>query len=240
MVRPVLTSWLVKAGYVPSERPDDFSALDTLIFEDKYHDPSGQEYLISYGIIDSGGHRTGEVYDWCKRTGIFASKGARGRKAQPVTWNNQEFFPHNKRPIPGGLKLYTLDTHFHKDLLAGKLEIDATDPGAWVLHSGYNEIQRELMRKSPEVALENGLATYVKHFTAEYRDEKGLWQCPKGKRNDLWDCAQMGISLARYLGFHKMVSEKRQQGEQLGQHQTDLLQSTSSISRPSWFNNRRR
>ncbi|MCK4620704.1 MAG: phage terminase large subunit family protein [Desulfuromonadales bacterium] len=233
---PAMTSWLVKAGYVPSDRFDDFSALDKLLFEDKYFDQSGIEYQIGYGIIDSGGHRTGEVYDWCKRTGIFASKGAKGRKAQPVTVSNQEFFPHNNRPIPGGLKLYNLDTHFHKDLLVGKLAIDITDPGAWVLHSGYSEIQRQLMEKSPDVPLKNGLDAYAKHFTVEYRDEKGLWQCPKNKRNDLFDCEQMAIALARYLGFHQMVSEKQQDRKQ---QQTNQPQSTGS-SRPGWFNNRGR
>jgi len=66
------------------------------------------------------------------------------------------------------------------------------------------------------------------------------WQCPKGKRNDLWDCAQMGIALTRYLGFHKMVSEKKQSSEKIAQPKNELSHLTGSAKRPGWFNTRRR
>ncbi|MFK5926429.1 MAG: phage terminase large subunit family protein [Desulfuromusa sp.] len=233
----LLKSWLVKAAYIPSARFDDFSGLDQLIFEDQYCDLSGKEYKVSYGIIDSGGHRTREVYEWSKRTGIFASKGAKGRKAHPVTISNQEFWPGTNKPIPGGLKLYNLDTHAHKDILADKLKIDITDAGAFVLHSGYSSHQLEMMEKYPEIPQKNGLETYAKHFVSEYVDDRGLWQCSGQKRNDLWDCEQMGIGLAYYLGFQNMISEKQQvQPQQLASQP----QSTGTGHRPGWFNSRGR
>jgi phage terminase large subunit GpA-like protein len=238
-----LKSWLVRAAYIPSARFDDFSGLDKLLFEDQYFDLSGKEYKISYGIIDSGGHRTREVYEWSKRTGIFASKGAKGRKAQPVTISNIQFWPGTNKPIPGGLKLYNLDTHAHKDILADKLKIDITDGGAFVLHSGYSKQQLEMMAKHPEIPQKNGLETYAKHFVAEYVDEKGLWQCSGQKRNDFWDCEAMGIALAYYLGFQNMVSANQpqtQKQQQDQQQQDGQTQSTGTGYRPSWFNNRGR
>lgn len=229
-----LKSWLVKAGYVPSSRPDDFTALDQLIFESSYRDGSGKEYRISYGIIDSQGHRTAEVYAWSKRTGVFASRGAQGRKAQPVTVSKQDFFPGTNKPIPGGLLLYHLDTHFHKDALANKLQIDPTDNGAWVLHSGFSSIQQLLMTKNPGIRMANGLEEYARQMCAEYRDDKGLWQCPDGRANHLFDCEQMAMALALYLGFQNKVREE--------QHDEPSPQAASGQAggRPSWFHNRRR
>ena len=229
-----LKSWLVKAGYVPSSHAADFEALDQLL-QAPYRDPAGRSYQIAYGIIDSQGHRTSEVYQWCKRSGVFAAKGAKGRKTQPVTVSRLDHFPGTNRPIPGGLNLYHVDTHFHKDLLKNKLDIDPSDPGAWVLHSGFSAIQHQLMSRSPQLQLPNGLTDYAKHMCAEYRDEKGLWQVLKSRANHLWDCEQQQIALALYLGFANMVREADkapipQQPPARG----------GQAGRPSWFHNRRR
>ena len=242
---PSLTSWLVKAGYIPSASAGDFSALDQLLFADEqcqtlrsYYDAAGREYKIGYGIIDSAGHRTAEVYAWCKRTGIFASKGAKGRKVHPVTVSQIETYPGVNKPIPGGLKLYHLDTHYHKDILANKLTIDPSDPGAWVLHSGYDAVQKELLRRDPDVPLANGLLPYAKQFCVEYRNEKYLWECPEGAANHLFDCAQMGVALAYYLGFDKMTRET--DAGQREQPAARQQQQTTAGGRPGWFQGRGR
>ena len=225
-----LSSWLVKAGYVPSLRSDDFSALDKIIFDDEYFDASGKKYEISYGIIDSAGHRTAEVYTWCKRTGIFAARGAQGRKVQPVTVSKLEHYPGSNRPIPGGLLLYTLDTHYHKDILSGKLQIDPTDPGAFVLHSGFSALQHALKKQHPDIPIKNGLTDYAAHMCAERRTEKHLWENPKRQPEHLWDCEQMGIALAYYLGFHECRKDAAAA--------PPPKQSTGTTTRPSWFNRR--
>lgn len=232
-----LTSWLVKAGYLPSSRPDDFSALDTLIFDSEYRDAIGRTYQIAYGIIDSAGHRTAEVYEWCKRSGFFAAKGASKRKTQPVTISRLEVYPGTNKPIPGGLNLYSLDTHFHKSMLVNKLEIDPTDPGAWVLHSGAHILQFGALAQDPALKLPHALEVYAKHFCAEYRDERGLWQCPDGAANHLFDCEQQQIAMANYLGFANMISEKEPAPpqKQPSEHKTHV----SDSSRPNWFHSRR-
>lgn len=227
-----LKSWLVKAGYVPSAHRADFSALDALI-EAIYRDPAGRSFQIAYGIIDSQGHRTAEVYQWCKKSGVFAARGAQGRKTRPVTVSKQEFFPGGNRPIPGGLNLYNLDTHFHKDVLANKLLIDPSDPGAWVLHSGYSAIQTMLMDKNPGIKLGNGLTDYAKQMCAEIRNPQGLWENPDNKPNHLWDCEQQQVALALYLGFPDMVRDTVQS------EPPTTAASGQSAGRPSWFHNRR-
>jgi phage terminase large subunit GpA-like protein len=191
-----LKSWLVKAGYVGSSRADDFTSIDA-VRTAVYLDANGTPHHIMAGIVDTGGHRTSEVYAWCKATGILAARGAISRKTQPVTVGHIERFPGTNKPIPGGLKLYSLDTHYHKDILANKLQIDITDPGAWVLHSGLTFDQLATGARDQAHNLEE----YARQMCVEYRDERNLWQCQNNKANHLWDCEQMALALAMYLGW---------------------------------------
>lgn len=194
-----LKSWLVKCGFVPSARADDFSAIDT-VRTAEYVGESGKVYRIQAGIVDTGGHRTAEVYDWCKRTGMMPAKGASNRKAQPVTVGNIERYPGTNKAIPGGLKLYHLDTHYHKDMLSNKLAIDPSDDGAWLLHSGLS-LDQLAMQKAHNLPQAHNLEQYARQMCAEYRDERNLWQCADNKANHYWDCEQMGLALVIYLGW---------------------------------------
>jgi phage terminase large subunit GpA-like protein len=227
-----LKSWQVKYGFVPSAHTADFSALDYLIDEERYFDNQDREYKIAYAMIDALGHRTAEVYAWCKGRGAFPAMGARTRKVRPVSISRTEVYPNGK-PIPGGLNRYSLDTHYHKDLLHNKLKVDATDPGAWVLHSGYDREQLNLMQRDPGVKLQNGNLPYAKQFCVEYRDDRGLWQCPEGKANHMWDVGQMSIAMAYFLKFNEMVREEDQPKEE---HQQK--HHLASGGKPAWFNNR--
>jgi phage terminase large subunit GpA-like protein len=195
-----LKSWLVRAGFVPSAGPRDFSALDGIRLGE-YPDAEGRVHRIGLVAIDTGGHRTSECYDWCRATGALATKGATNRKTRPVSVNRLDVYPDG-RTMLGGLNLYSLDTHYHKDALVGKLKIDPSDPGAWVLHSGYTATQLEAVARGEKLA--HNLDDYAKQFCVEYRDERGLWQCPPGKDNHLFDCAQMGLALVMFLGWQHL------------------------------------
>ena len=227
-----LTSWLVKAGYVPSATADDFSPLDYLLASE-YPDENGEPHRIMAGIIDTRGHRTSEVYDWCRRTGIIAAAGAPGRKTQPVTVSRIDRFPGTGRPIPGGLALYNIDTHHHKDRLANKLMIDPTDPGAFRLHSGHTFDQIQAFERDSSQQLSHNLGDYAKQMCAEYRDDRGLWQCPEKKANHFWDCESNGLALVTWLGWQHAVSEKEKAPAAPAKHQQ-----TPANNRPGWFNNR--
>lgn len=202
-----LKSALVKSGYVPSASAADFSSLDALLAAE-YPDTNGEPHRIMAGIIDSAGHRTSEVYAWCRSSGVVPARGAQGRKTQPVTVSRIDKFPGSNKPIPGGLNLYHVDTHFHKDQLANKLQIDQTDNGALVLHSGYSFDQLAALQRDPGSPQSHGLEDYARQMCVEYRDERNLWQCPAGKANHLWDCESNGLALVQYLGWQTAVSDK--------------------------------
>ena len=232
-----LKSWKVKSGFVPSATPDDFTSLDALLAAE-YPDENGEPHRIMAGVIDSAGHRTSEVYDWCRLTGVIPAKGASGRKTQPVSVTRLDRYPGSNKPIPGGLNLYILDTHFHKDLLANKLTIDPTDPGAFVLHSGYTLDQLAAIIRNPGTPQIHNLEEYARQMCAEGKDERGLWQCPDGKANHLWDCESNGLALAMYMGWQHAVSDKNPAPPA----RTPIApqHSANDSSRPNWFHSRRR
>jgi len=125
----------------------------------------------------------------------------------PVTVGKLDHFPGTNKPIPGGLRLYHIDTHYHKDELARKLDITPGDPGCFWLHSGYTAGQLAELQRQPSVPLPNGLTEYAKQMCVESRDEKGLWQNLEKKANHLFDCESNGLALVMYLGFAQRVCE---------------------------------
>lgn len=177
-------SWKIRSGYV--ETFDDLMAIASA----DYLDPDGRVYRCAAGIIDSGGgsgpvpqhSRTSEVYEFCRLNPLFRPvKGRRG--GDPWSSKRLDFYPSRdgkKRPIPGGLNLYTIDTTLYKNMLAGKLAINPDDPGAFHLDADTGD-------------------DYAKQMCVEYKDEKGHWECPRGKDNHYWDCEVYGIALADML-----------------------------------------
>ncbi len=194
-----MQSALVRCGFI-----EDFAGLDRLIYDSTWPDAAGNQHRIMAGIIDSAGHRTAEVYEWCRRPGsiVLASKGAQRRKSVPVTVGKIDHYPGTSKAIPGGLRLYHLDTHFHKDELARKLDIHPGDPGCFWLHSGHTAGQlADLARFPADEKPPHNLKEYARQMCSEHRDERGLWQHDGKKPNHLWDCESGGLALALYLGF---------------------------------------
>jgi len=170
-------SWQVRYGFVTS-----LVELAAVVFSTQYQDADGLYYPVHLLVIDSGGHRTREVYEFAKQHPgrVQVYKGASGRKANPQSWSVIDRYPGTKQLIPGGVKLLLADSHYYKDLLAGMLKISPDDPGAWRFLASVN-------------ADEVKGADYAAQMCAEYVDDHNLWQCPEGKANHQWDCAVMNV-----------------------------------------------
>ncbi len=164
-------TWLIESGEV-----DTFDALAHVIFDVQYQDAAGLYYPVHVLVIDSGGDKTSDVYDFCSMHPgrVQAYKGASGRKAKPYSLTTIDTYPGTNRLIPGGVQLAMCDTHHYKDQLASKLRIKPDDPGAWHLNS--------------ETTLQ-----FAREMCAEYVNEKRLWVCPKNKANHFWDCSVMEL-----------------------------------------------
>lgn len=177
---PDLTGHLVREAFAP-----DLAVVDSIVWNAAYLDPAGQAYPVRLALIDSQGHRTAEVYEWCRvRRLAHPLKGE--QRLSGKTWNVSvlDRIPGRdgkQYPIPGGLQLVRIDTNHYKTLLAGKLAIGSGNPGGMSVHQGV----------SPD---------FIKHMTAEYQDEKGIWRQPGHKRCDLWDCSVYALAAADLLG----------------------------------------
>lgn len=169
-----------------------------------WQDADGKEYRCQSGWIDSGGgtnparpkhSRTVEVYRFCRQFPFW--RPIKGRRTMEQSWNvkRMDFYPSSvgkKVPIPGGLNLYTLNVTIFKDDLAGKLQIEPGGPGAICLNAGTT-------------------SDYAKQLCAEYRDDHGFWQCPKGKDNHQWDTWVYGLAAAEIIGIRNWRQEPVEQ-----------------------------
>lgn len=135
---------LVRYGFIP-----DFQELDIWLFQDVYRTrEGGLAYPVWRGAIDTGGTEGGpgeatqteQVYAWLRRMGqgrIFGVKGAAhtlpgGKK---MVHNIIDKMPGQGRPIPGGIRLWTLDTNALKDAFWSRVE-----SGRVHLHCDTDEI----------------------------------------------------------------------------------------------------
>ena len=173
-------SWCVREGFVI-----DWDSLARILWEDEYLDGDGNAYFVRLAFQDALGHRTAEVYDFCRkyRGRIFPTFGKQ-TMAQPHTWTNLEYYPGTKKPIPGGLRGLNVNTQFYKNELARLLEVNAADPGAFHYHSELTYDWAAMM-------------------TAEYINEKGIWECPPGKANHGWDCSVLNLAVHDVLGVRQ-------------------------------------
>ena len=155
--------------------------LDNLISQQIAHE-SGGNLRISCTCVDSGGHHTQTVYEYCKQrevNRVFAIKGA-NQIGKPLV---SKFSRNNKLRV----KLFLIGTDTAKQLLYSRLKIH--EPG-----SGYCHFPADY----PE--------GYFKQLTAERIMTKfvnghpqRVWIKPKGKRNEALDCRVYGMAALHIL-----------------------------------------
>lgn len=159
-----------------------------------FEDANGKKYLPKAGMIDSGGGtnpsrpkhtRTREVYDFCRKNKFW--RPLKGRRDMEAGWNvkRRDYYPNSvgkKVPIPGGLKLYSINVTFYKNELDHKLQKENSDSGSITLHASVGK-------------------NFAKQMCAEYQDERGYWVCDKGRDNHHWDCAVYALALADIMGI---------------------------------------
>jgi terminase, large subunit len=167
-----LESWQVMSGQLVS-----FQDIERILYH-TFQTVSGRPMRIYRGLMDSGGHRAAEVYEFCRkhRAILYASKGASHTMPGTHKITKIDRDPQG-RPLKASIKLISVNTTLLKDLLAGKITLQPDEPGAFHLHSTPGE-------------------EYLSHMMAEYRNEKGIWCCPEHKRNDLWDCEVLNFCCA--------------------------------------------
>lgn len=189
---PYITKKLVDYG-----RVETWGELENLIIHRRYHDETGNPYIVNLALIDSG-FRTDEVYEFCSRFPEVCRpcKGSSKRMNTPYSVNSID------KDGYGGLKLIMVDGHYYKDVIHSRMKRDPSEPGSWSLFRGCPQ-------------------EYVDHITAEQKvlvqDRKTgkiteEWQkIASGVDNHMLDCAVYNAACAELAQVRYLVPENQLQ-----------------------------
>lgn len=185
-----LTSWCVMEDFIRFDR----ELLLTRLFRTDYIDCNGEVLPVSLAAIDSGGHKTAEVYDLCRgefRGRLIPLKGMR-KAAMPYKPNVIEFYPGTTAKIPNGVTLWSIDTTYYKNLLSSRLGLKIEEQGACLFHSEISE-------------------AWLKMLTVEVQDEKGFWTLSFNQPNHYFDILTYQYFCADLLGLKYGYTKKAEE-----------------------------
>lgn len=187
--------WVIDHRVIAGDPSDErtWAVLDELLKE-RYRHPCGVGLGILAVAVDSGGHHTDEVYQFCRVRrwrNIFAIKGA-SKPGKPViaqrpsivdvTWKGQ-----TER---GGAELWFVGTDTAKDWIYNRYPFES-GPGA--LHFA-NDLPDEFFA---QCVAERKVAKYVRgHKRIE-------WIKGKAERNEALDLMVYNLAMAHYLGINR-------------------------------------
>jgi phage terminase large subunit GpA-like protein len=187
--------WIVDFQVVSGDPADErtWAALDELL-KAKYRHPCGVGLGILAVAVDSGGHHTDEVYQFCRVRrwrNVFAIKGA-SKPGKPViaqrpsmvdvTWKGQ-----TER---NGAELWFVGTDTAKDWIYNRYPFES-GPGA--LHFA-NDLPDDFF---DQCVAERKVARYIRgHKRIE-------WVKGKAERNEALDLMVYCLAMAHYLGLNR-------------------------------------
>lgn len=190
-----LERWIVDHQVIQGNPADErtWAALDERL-KTRYRHSSGVELAICAAAVDSGGHHTDEVYQFCRLRrwrNVFAVKGA-SKPGRPViaqrpskvdvTWKGAT----EKQ----GAELWMIGTDTAKDWIYNRYPLNA-GPGA--LHFSI-DLADDFYE---QCVAERKITRYVKgHKRIE-------WIKGKADRNEGLDLLVYNLAMAHYLGLHR-------------------------------------
>jgi phage terminase large subunit GpA-like protein len=159
--------------YADPATPEFWEALEGVLLRTFKH-PTGATFRIETTCIDSGGHHTTEVYDFCRprfHRRVFAVKG-RGGPGIPL-WPKKASRNQAKK-----IDVFVLGVDQGKSTTQARLMIKEPGPG-------YCHFPK---RDNYDAAHFEGLT--IEKAITKYKFGRPVkeWHCPQGKRNEPWDC----------------------------------------------------
>lgn len=137
---------------------------------------AGFELYLDHVCVDSGGHNTSAVYNFCKRhkgQRYFAIKGI-GGEDKPIIGQPQrrKFKKKNYRPVD----LYMVGVDQAKDVIYSRLRRDDPGPGYCHFPLSYD------VQYFKQLTAEKKVTKYIRGY------KKREWVKPDGRRNEALDC----------------------------------------------------
>lgn len=167
--------------------------LEEFLFETDFAHASGRRLRIAGAAIDTRGHNTHAVYNFCARHArrkVFAIAGRSGREKHIRDGASKVDIDWKGRLRKNGLVLWWVGTNHAKDLIYGRLQIERPGPG-------YMHFSQELSDE------------FFKQFTGEarttrrtVRGEESTWTAIR-KRVEAWDCTVYATWLETYFELSK-------------------------------------
>jgi phage terminase large subunit GpA-like protein len=172
-------------------KPEVWQQLDAVLETAWPTVSGGHELKIAQMAIDSGGHFTHEVYEYCRlrqREGVIPIKGSSIRGKQPIGKGTPVDINKKNAQIKRGVLLYTVGHDTIKATLYGRLRHEKPGPG--YIHFGSASTDEFLRQLTPwKVQIK-----YVKGQAV--RD----WVKPASARDEMGDCTVYAYAALQLLG----------------------------------------
>ena len=178
-------SWVISHStmYGDPSTPQLWTALDSHLMQ-QYETESGRRLAIRSTCVDSGGHFTNSVYQYCKKNAgrrIFAIKGV-GGEGKPISGRPSK---NNIAKCP----LFPIGVDTVKDLVFARLRIQ--EPGAGYVHFS-DTLSDEYFR---QLTAEKIVTKYHKGF------KKRMFEKVR-PRNEALDCMVYSIAAYAIIGMN--------------------------------------
>lgn len=173
---------------------------------------AGCELNIQATAIDSGGHHTQDIYDYCrtrKARGIFATKSYSQSGRAIIGKPTKVDVTVKGNIIKKGAEVWLIGADTAKSLIYSRLGNDNHEVDGYVHLSKYlsDQFFDQLTSEKLDIQQRKGFPHYV-------------WVLPPGKRNEVLDCT-VGAKVAAYkLGVYRWRPAKWRQLEEMIQPAT--------------------
>ena len=209
-------TWVIshETLYGDPSTPQLWTALDSKLFA-QYETESGRQIIIRSTCIDSGGHYTNSVYNYCKKHAgrrVFAIKGV-GGEGKPMVGRPSK---NNVGKCP----LFPIGVHTVKDAIFGRLKIDT--PGPAYVH--FSDVLPD---------------EYFKQLTAEKvvtRYHKGFQRREFIKtrpRNEALDCFVYAMGAYAIIGVNVNALAARLDADPLEKEKAPEVKRQTFVPRPA-------
>ena len=150
----------------------------------------GSTIRAQFCAVDTGGHFTGEAYEYCRQysgDGVVAIKGSSNRSSPPLGKPSRQDVTFRGRTIRNGVTLYMIGTHALKRTIYSRLKIE--EPGPGYVH--FDNATTEAYLQG--LTCERLQPRYVKGFQVLE------WVKPSGARNEPLDLAVYCLAMLELL-----------------------------------------
>ncbi len=191
-------SWMISHSEIFGDpgRPEIWKQLDSVIFQPHRHE-SGTDMKISISAIDSGGHFTHEVYQYCrerKHQGVIAVKGQSQKGKPAIGKPTKQDVNFRGQSLKSGVDLYPIGADTIKSVIYGRLKHNVPGQGYMHFHAGLDE---EFFK---QLTSEKQITRYLKGFPIRE------WIKKAGARNEALDCVVYAYAALQWLytRYHRL------------------------------------